>query len=234
MKHTILTLIALVYIGFSTLSSQGYAFTTYTDAYVKGKKEGETSKMTYVVDSDRMAMSIWMNDIRVITNIFDLEERTMTMISYAGDHKEEMKMSMGEEPEQRSEESSERPKQENGFVKTDETKNVDGFQCRRYEKDSEDAYMEIWLLEGHDDIDLIGLYTRFAKSFPAGAQAPEGQNTMVNLPFPKGFPMEIYTEPKDKKSPATLMRVDRLNTKDVDLSILDTSHISIMEMPNKN
>lgn len=211
------------------LMAQPFSFTTYTDQYKKGEKQGETSVASYVVDGDRFAMSTYMSGLKVMTNVADLEERKMTMITYAGKNAQGIEMKMPHPdsiPPQTD--TSMMPIVKSELKPTDEVKNADGYQCRRYEMETSTAYMEVWMLEGHD-LDLLGVFHRFTGNLggPAGLAGP----TFMQIPLEKGFPMELYYEPRDGKIPATLTRVSQLKIGDVDTSDLDVSGVQMIEMP---
>jgi hypothetical protein len=213
------------------LFAQQYSFTTYTDTYKQGKKEGETAKATYVVDGNNFATSAYMNDLKVITNVMNLDDRKMTMITYAGQSVQGMQMDMPH-PDSVSTGNGQQTKPKDGheLLKTEETKNADGFVCRKYEMDTDDAFMEVWMLEGHE-IDLLGVFAKMTQGMPAGPT--QMGPTLMSIPLEKGFPMEMYYEPKNKKQPSTLTRVSNLEIGNIDTSVLDVSDIPMIEIPKQ-
>ncbi len=211
------------------LQGQAYSFTTYTDNYKDGEKQGETTVMTYVVDGQKFAMSTFMSGLKVMTNVADLDERKMTMVTFAGGKGQGMQMDMPHPDSMPPMPDAPIAEPVNAKLKpTDEVKNADGYQCRRYEMDTKDAFMEVWMLEGHD-IDLLGLFQQFSGNLggPPGQIGP----TLMTIPLEEGFPMELYYEPKDRKLPSILTRVSNLKIGDVDTSDLDVSEVQMIEMP---
>jgi hypothetical protein len=213
------------------LGAQQYSFTTYTDTYKEGKKDGETAKSTYVVDGNNFATSAFMNDIKVITNVINQDERKMTMITFAGESVQGMQIDMPH-PDSMSTGNNQDPKVNDGpmLLGTEETKNADGYTCRKYEMDTEEAFMEVWMLEGYD-IDLLGLFSKMTQDMPSGPS--QMGPSMMTIPLEKGFPMEMYYEPKNKKLPATLTRVSDLEIGNIDTSVLDVSDIPMIEIPKQ-
>lgn len=213
------------------LFAQQYSFTTYTDTYKQGKKDGETAKATYVVDGNKFAMSAFMNDIKVMTNVVNQDEGKMTMITYAGQSVQGMQIDMPH-PDSMSTGNEQGSKTQDGptLLKTGETKNADGYTCRKYEMDTEEAFMEVWMLEGYE-IDLLGLFSKMTQDMPSGP--PQMGPSMMTIPLEKGFPMEMYYEPKGKKQPATLTRVSELEIGNIDTSVLDVSDIPMIEIPKQ-
>jgi hypothetical protein len=209
--------------------AQAYSFTTYMDSYKNGKKEGETVRSSYVVNMNNIAMSSFMNDIRVMTNVINQDEGKMTMITYAGENVQGIQMDIPEPDSTAQTLEKDLPKKDDILLqKTEETKNADGYLCRRYEAVAKDAYIEVWMLEGYD-IDILGFFDNMTGGMPGGpAQA---HPNIMTVPLEKGFPMELYYEPKNKKQAATLTRVSNLVIGNVDTSILDVSHIPMIEIP---
>ena len=219
-------------LGFCLSYGQSYSFTTITDQYQNFKKSGESQKLRYVVSDQKFATEMYMTGIRIIANIVNLEDSTITMVTYAGASKSGMQHKIPAKTEQVPTDSivNMQASPSMDFFKTDEVKEMDGYKCSKYVCDGPTTLTEVWLLEGHADLDFFGLQTKMMSAMPPMSSGGENGPTSANGPaMEKGFPMEIYTEMKNDKQTSTLMRVTELKIADVDTSVFDMSDVKMIE-----
>lgn len=197
------------------------SFSMEVTEYKKGKMSKDSPmKIHYYFDEYKIAFIPEAEDQQSPTLIYDLREKTITTLVDDNGEKSGMKMKM---PKIKVKDKDGSGDLYGKIEKTDETKAIDGYQCRKYLIENEDTKGYAWVTE---DMDI-----NYGKLF-SFISMDKGKNSNSLTPMDiQGIPLESHTESK-KKNEAYDSVINNIKSGEVDESIFDTSEYEITDMSN--
>ena len=189
---------------------------------ITDKKKGKPSKnspmrMTYYLNHGQIAIKPEMEDEQNTVMIYDIEDKTMTTLIDQNGERTGMKMKM---PSFKLD-----SKELDGFdatiEATNETRTIDGYDCKKYLIESSDYKGHAWITE---EVDLD-----FEKIFSFLNIKKDSKSKMPKFGDIDGFAMETYSKHKSKDEEYEMKVID-LKVGEVDEAIFDTSEYTITDM----
>lgn len=184
----------------------------------KPGKEGPV-RISYYVKGDEVAIQPENTGNGNTIMIFNVKDKTMTTLIEQKGEKTGVKMKM---PDVMLNSVSDNDS-DYSITKTDESKEIDGYNCRKYLIDSKDNTGFAWVTEDVD-LDFEKMFTFLQGDKQKGSQMQEFSEM-------EGVPLEMYTKSKNKNEEFT-MKMLNLKTGEVDAAIFNTAGYEIMDMQN--
>jgi len=149
---------------------------------------------------------------RIIMNPAD---KTMTTLMDQGGEKMAMKMKMPEVNVAASEANKNAK-----VTETAETKKIEGYKCRKYIIESDDAVIESWLTRQ--------IKGNLGNIFSGGQKDQAWADKMKDM---KGFPLEIKSQQKGS-SDYVVISISEIKLVDVDAAVFSTEGYEVQDMSN--
>lgn len=195
-------------------------FTMEVSELKNGKPtKNDAMRMTYYLNGEEIAIKPEMDDKQETVMIYNTESQTITTLIDQKGEKSGMKMKM---PKMKMN-SEDMDDIDFTVTPTDETKTIQGYECKKYLIESSDYTGHAWITE---EVDI-----NFQRIFSFLNNKKKGNSKMPKFGNMDGFAMETYSKNK-KKDEEYLMKIVDLKVGEVDESIFDTSGYAITDMSN--
>jgi uncharacterized protein DUF4412 len=222
MKKLFLAIIAFITTG--TIASAQSFEGSYL-VHIENTQKKNTADMQITMKGDKSCMEmISAQNAGKFKTIFDKKEQTMTILTEKdGANKMAMVRKMPDANELKDKEKSGK---EAKITVTNETKTIEGYNCKKVIAESDESTTEMWVTDelGLTYSDMFGMMHRGRG--PASGMAMN----MQNYKDVKGVPLEMHTRNKNKTDEDTTILVKNIKKGNVDASVFDISGYQVMDM----
>jgi hypothetical protein len=221
MKKLCFAIIALITTS-AAVKAQNFEGSYLMSIETPQKKSTAEMQITFKGDKSCMEMLTAQNAGKLKT-IFDKKEQTMTiLVDKDGTNKVAMVRKMSDASEMENNKGGKEPK----ITVTDETKTIEGYNCKKVIAESDESTTEMWVT------DELGLtYTDMFGMMRSGrGPASNMSMSMHNYKDVKGIPLEMHVSNKAKPDENTVITIKNIKKGTVDASIFDTTGYQVMDM----
>jgi hypothetical protein len=223
MKKLSLAIIAFIMTS-AVVSAQNFEGSYLMRIEIPKKKTSSEMQITFKGDKSCMEMLTAQNSGKLKT-IFDKKEKTMTvLVDKDGSNKIAMVRKMSDASSEMEGGGGKEPK----VTVTNETKTIEGYDCKKVIAESDESTTEMWVTDG------LGLtYTDMFGMMRSGrGPASNMSMNMHNYKDVKGLPLEMHISNKAKPDEETFITIKNIKKGTVDASIFDTTGYQMMDMSN--